>query len=457
MTGKMSVLSALMAMAILSGCGAMETSKKYRRLSVDEYVEKMKGGWVGQMAGVGWGEPTEFRYKARTIPENEVPAWKPERVNAFGQDDLYVEMTFLHTLEKYGLDVSIRQAGIDFASSNYPLWHANRAGRDNLRRGIAPPDSGHPAFNEHADDIDYQIEADYSGLISPGLGNAAVELGEKFGRMMNYGDGVYAGQFVGAMYAEAFFEDDMERVVRGALEYIPPQSQYAGCIRDVLKWWKQYPDDWKKTWQQVEAKYHRDPGYYRFRCAEGGKDFNIDAKINGAYIVMGLLYGRGDMDKTIIVSMSCGQDSDCNPSNAAGVLATAIGYDDLDAGFKSALVMDRKFTHTPYDLDNLIRVCQQLARKSVVRQGGRIERDGKGKEVLLIPVQKPRTSRFVQSWDPEPAANSRFTQDQIDRFYYKGSGSESESVSVSVSTSEVFRVGACTSGIRAFLAADILK
>ena len=28
-----------------------------------------------------------------------------------------------------------RKAGIDFANSGYPLWHANRAGRDNLRAG----------------------------------------------------------------------------------------------------------------------------------------------------------------------------------------------------------------------------------------------------------------------------------------------------------------------------------
>lgn len=46
---------------------------------------------------------------------------------------------------------SIRQAGLDFANSGYRLWHANRAGRDNLCNGIAPPDSGHPKFNKHAD------------------------------------------------------------------------------------------------------------------------------------------------------------------------------------------------------------------------------------------------------------------------------------------------------------------
>ena len=40
------------------------------------------------------------------------------------RDDIYVEMTFLRTLEVHGLDCSIRQAGIDFANSGYRLWHA---------------------------------------------------------------------------------------------------------------------------------------------------------------------------------------------------------------------------------------------------------------------------------------------------------------------------------------------
>ena len=107
-----------------------------------------------------------------------MPRWEPQLVNQFRQDDIYVEMTFLRTLELYGFDVSIRQAGIDFANSGYPLWHANRAGRDNLRAGIAPPDSGHPEYNQHADDIDYQIESDYAGLIAPGMPNVVIELGE---------------------------------------------------------------------------------------------------------------------------------------------------------------------------------------------------------------------------------------------------------------------------------------
>ena len=382
-----------------------------RRIAVEDYTDKMKAGWIGQMAGVGWGGPTEFRYRGEIIPENKMPSWRPELINQFGQDDIYVEMTFLRTLELYGMDVSIRQAGIDFANSGYALWHANNAGRTLLRRGIAPPDSGHPEFNDHADDIDYQIEADYAGLIAPGMPNVAIELGETFGRLMNYGDGLYGGQFVGGMYAEAFFEDDMEKIVRAGLKCIPKKSQYAECIRDVLTWYKQNPDDWQKTWQLIEAKYQDNPDYRRFSCDKGA--FNIDSKINGAYIVMGLLYGKSDPDDTIIISTRCGQDSDCNPSNSGGILFTTIGFKNLPEKFKSALNPEGKFSHTPYNFPTLVSVCEKLVRQSVERAGGRIEKDDDGKEIFVIPVKKPKPGRLEQCWEPGPIANSRFTEAEM--------------------------------------------
>ncbi len=376
-----------------------------RRLSLAEYRDKMAGGWIGQMVGVGWGGPTEFHSRGEIMPIQKVPKWRPEMVNQFRQDDLYVEMTFLRTLEQYGLEVSIRQAGIDFANSGYPLWHANRAGRDNLRKGIAPPDSGHPRFNSHADDIDYQIEADFSGLVAPGLPNVAIELGEKFGRLMNYGDGLYGGQFVGGMYSAAFFEQDPVRIVEAGLACIPEKSQYAECIRDVLAWYREAPQDWEKTWHRIDAKYHRNPQYRRFSCDKGA--FNIDAKLNGAYIVMGLLYGGGDPEKTIVISIRCGQDSDCNPSNAAGVLFTTLGRSRLPERFVSALDQNTVFSHTAYNFQTLLAACEKVARQAVVRSGGRIENTPQG-EVFVIPVVQPRPSPLEQCWEPGPVANSRF-------------------------------------------------
>ena len=382
-----------------------------RRISVEEYRDKMAAGWIGQMVGVGWGAPTEFKFKGEIIPEEKVPVWKPEMVNQYRQDDIYVEMTFLRSMELHGLDVSIRQAGIDFANSGYRLWHANRYGRENLRNGIAPPDSGHPKFNAHADDIDYQIEADFSGLIAPGMPNVGIELGEKFGRLMNYGDGLYGGQFVAGMYAEAFFEDDPKKLVEAGLACIPAGSQYAEAIRDVVKWHAKEPGDWKAVWQKINDKYQRNKDYRRFSCDPG--KFNIDAKINGAYIAMGLLYGEGDIEKTTVISMRCGQDSDCNPSNATGILCTTSGMKNLPARFTSALDRSIEYSHTAYDFDALLEVCEKLTRQAVVKHGGRIEKNAGGKETFVIPVLAPRLTGLEQAWEPGPVANSRFTETEM--------------------------------------------
>ncbi len=386
---------------------------RYRTISIKEYVSKMKAGWLGQMAGVGWGAPTEFKWQGQIMPEENVPEWTPDMINQFNQDDIYVEMTFLRTLEQHGPEVSIRQAGIDFANSRYMLWHANKAGRDNLRSGIAPPWSGHPHFNKHADDIDYQIEADYAGLISPGIPQACIDLGEIFGRLMNYGDGLYGGQFVAGMYAEAFFEKDLEKIIQAGLACIPAQSQYSECITDVLNWYHQNPDDWTRTWQLIEEKYQKNPAYRKFSCGGADSHFNIDAKINGAYIVMGLLYGGGDLDQTIEIAMRCGQDSDCNPANAAGILATTIGYENLPDKFKSALNPEQKFSYTDYNFPQLIAVCEKLARQVVSRYGGKIKTTN-SEAVFLIPVSLVKTSVFEQCWTADSiAVDPNFTPAEL--------------------------------------------
>ncbi|HNX36655.1 MAG TPA: ADP-ribosylglycohydrolase family protein [Kiritimatiellia bacterium] len=379
-----------------------------RRLSIDDYRDRMKGGWIGQVIGVVWGAPTEFKWNDKVIPEDQVPKWSPEMINnAFGQDDLYVEMTFLRSMEQYGLDVPIRQAGIDFANSEYALWCANNAGRTNLRKGIAPPDSSHPQFNKCPNDIDYQIEADFAGLISPGLPNSVIALGEKFGRLMNYGDGVYGGQFMGGMYAEAFFETDLLKIIDAGLACIPSDSQYAEMVRDMVRWYRESPNEWQKTWALCLQKYRKDPAYQK--ASNGG----IDVKINGAMVLLGLLYGQGDMEKTVVISMRGGYDSDCNPSSAAGVLGTLIGFANLPAHYTKLLQLGTKFSYTAYNVPALLDVCEKLARQIVVQQGGRVEKGADGKECFVIPVRPARPDALSLSWAPGPVANSVFTPEEM--------------------------------------------
>ena len=103
---------------------------------------------------------------------------------------------------------------------------------------------------------------------------------------MNYGDGVYGGIFVAALYSEAYFESDIPKIIEKALISIPAESDYYKIIKDVIKLHKQYPSDWQAAWKELESKWGD------VDICGAGSTFNIDAKLNGAYIVMGLLVWR---------------------------------------------------------------------------------------------------------------------------------------------------------------------
>ena len=406
------------ALVLLAVCGltcaAAETAIAERRLSLDDFRDRMAGAWLGQSVGVAYGAPTEFGWKGELIPDEKMPVWKPELVNGtFDQDDLYVEMSFLRTLETRGLEVTPRAAGLDFANSRYRLWCANANARNNLRNGIAAPDSGHPEFHRTTDDIDFQIEADFIGIMAPGLPQAAVDLGNLFGRIMNYGDGLYAGQFVAGLYSAAYFSNDRVANVKSALACIPAGSRYAEMVRDMLAWYSADPADWKGAWRKAVDKYQSPEYVGRVSFKE------IDVKINGAMVLLGYLFGGGDPDRTMYISTCGGYDSDCNPSSACGVLFTSIGERALPARFKEKLDRTRKWEYTEYTWPQLLAVTEKLARQLVVRSGGRIEKDAEGREWFVLPQRPVKPAALESSSAPGPSCGGlRYTPEEQEQIRF---------------------------------------
>jgi hypothetical protein len=346
------------------------------------------------MIGVSYGAPTEFRSNGKIIEGNlnKYLDWSPERLkNAIDQDDLYVEMTFAEVMDKVGLDATTEQYGEMFKDSQYELWHANAGARRNLNRGIKAPMSGHPKYNIHANDIDFQIESDFIGLMTPGLPREANKYADRVGRVMNWGDGLYGGMFISGMYDAAFFESDPRKVVERGLLSIPAESAYAKVIADVLRWSAENPNDWMTTWRLIEAKW--DKGDV---CTEGAlRPFNIDAKLNGGYVALGLLYGKGDFAKTLEVATRSGQDSDCNPSSAAGILGVMLGYDRIPDVWKAGIpaIADTRFAFTQYSFNQIVASTQARALKVVEEVGGKVTATE-----IEIPVQEPAAPPLEQ-WD----------------------------------------------------------
>ena len=352
-----------------------------RTISTETLKDKIAGGWAGKMLGVTYGAPTEFKAQGKTFEDSI--KWKPTDVKgSIGQDDIYVQLTFLMTMDRYGIDAPAKKFQELFAKAGYHLWHANVQARKNYFDSIFPPQSGAPEYNLHADDIDFQIEADYIGFMCPGMPQTANQIADKIGHIMNYGDGVYGGVFVAALYAEAYFENDIARLIDKALLSIPAESDYAKIVKDVILLHKQYPTDWRAAWNELEGKW----GHVQICGA--GTSFNIDAKLNGAYIVMGLLYGEGDPVKTLEVSTRCGQDSDCNPSNAMAVLGVIKGLSGLPVEYQSAVkaIGDSLFINTDYSFNKAVDKTMEYARKLVVQNGG----EATATE-LKLKVQQPQS------------------------------------------------------------------
>lgn len=392
------MMNKLASALVLLTCLWLGSFGQEQEISLSALKDKIKGGWAGQTIGVTFGGPTEFRYNGtfiqdyQTIPwyDGYIRKWMEEEPGLY--DDIYMDLTFVDVFERYGLDAPVDSFANAFANAEYVLWHANQAARYNILNGIKAPASGHWLNNPHADDIDYQIESDFAGLMNPGMPNSASEISDKIGHIMNYGDGWYGGVYVGAMYSLAFVSDDIHYVVKEALRTVPEASDFHKCIADVIKWHAQYPDDWKRTWFEIQRKWAEEVG-----CPEGVfATFNIDAKINAAYIVLGLLYGNGDYTKTLEIATRAGQDSDCNPSSAGGILGTMIGYDKIPAYWKMGLVdvEDMNFKYTTMSLNKVYEIGYRHALEMIKRNGGKV-----GESTATIAVQQPVPVRFEKSFE----------------------------------------------------------
>lgn len=398
--------------------------RKEMVISVDQLADKIKGGWAAKTIGCTYGGPVEFLHNGTMIQDYTPIIWNKDRVKHYYDtfpglyDDIYVNIIFVNVFERLGLDAPADSFAISFANAGFPLWHANQVAKYNIKQGIMPPMSGHWLNNPHADDIDYQIEADFAGLMSPGMPNSASAISDKVGHIFTYGDGWYGGVYVGALYSMAFVTDDVLVTVEEALNTIPEQSDFYKCTKDVIDWYHKYPDDWKQTWFECQRKWSSEVG-----CPDGVfLPFDIDAKLNSAYVTIGLLYGKKDFYQTIDIAARCGQDSDCNAATAAGVLGVLLGYENIPEMWKESLyaVEELPFAYTDVSLNRLYKLSLGHAIKAIEAGGGVVNGDQ-----ITIKIQQPVAVNYEKAFEghyPVEKKNINILLQQASQFSFDGNG-----------------------------------
>jgi ADP-ribosylglycohydrolase len=359
----------------------------------EEYATKVYAGVLGKIIGVYLGRPFEGWTYERIMKElgevdyyvNEKIPGKPPLVVT--DDDLTGTFTFLRALEDYGISREITPAQIGQTWLNYIIegrtifwWGGFGNSTEHtaylrLKNGVQAPDSGSIQSNGKitAEQIGAQIFIDGWAMVAPGNPDLAVELAGKAASVSHDGEAVYAAKVLAAMESQAFIESDINKLLDLGITFIPKDSVIYQMIADIRNWHAKEPD-----WHATRRKF---AGFYNYENFPGV----CHVVPNHGLIILGLLYGNSDFDRSMMIVNTSGWDTDCNSGNLGCLLGIQQGL----AAFEGkrdwrAPILDRLYMPTA-DGGRSITDAAIEAQK-IIDMGAALN--------LEIPFQPKESARF---------------------------------------------------------------
>ena len=304
-----------------------------------DYQERVYAGVVGKIIGVYLGRPFEGWTNERIEDRlGEIDYYVHDKVGVpliVTDDDISGTFTFIRALEDYAYDPQLSPKQIGQTWLNYlienrsVLWWGGLGNSTEhtaylrLREGIDAPLSGAIETNGQvvAEQIGAQIFIDGWAMVSPGKPEQAADLAKRAGSVSHDGEAVYGAQVLAAMEAQAFVEDDIDKLIDVGVAQIPSDSTLARMIGDIRRWHSENRDDWRATFREIQANY----GYDKY----GG---NCHIMPNHGLIIMALLHSDGSFDEAMKIVNTAGWDTDCNSGNLGCLMGIRNGLGGIDAG-----------------------------------------------------------------------------------------------------------------------------
>ncbi len=297
-------------------------------ITVSELRDKIAGAWIGQMIGNIYGLPHENKYVNAPGAENWPYGYTKnldklkKYSGAFSDDDTDLEYMYLLQMEKFGPEPTyeqLRDAWLFHIRDR--VWLANRGALGLMKFGYTPPFSGSKSINPHWFQIDPQLINEIWAYTAPGMVDYAAQKSDWAARITSDSWGVEPTIHYGAMYAAAFFETDINKLIQIGLNELPADGRYAQTIRDMIALHQKYPDKWQDAWKDMAEKYY---------VTEPDMTKTIwNANLNGACGILAMLYGNGDFQRTLDLSCAMGFDADNQAATVAGLLGIMYGFKAL--------------------------------------------------------------------------------------------------------------------------------
>jgi len=303
-----------------------------------DFAERVYAGVLGKVLGVYLGRPFEgWEYRRIQEELGDVEYYVHDKVGVpliVVDDDISGTFAFLAAIPDNGYDVEVTPEQIGHAWLNYVIenrtifWWGGMGNSTEhtaylrMKAGVPAPRSGSAELNGPvvAEQIGAQIFIDGWAMLVPGQPELAADIARRAASVSHDGEAVLAAQVLAAMEAQAFVEADVDRLLDTGLSVIPKESVIARLIRDLREWHRTEPD-WRVARSRLEAEY----GYDTF----GG---NVHVVPNHGVIVLALLYGGGDWDRSMMIVNTCGWDTDCNSGNLGALLGIRNGLSGFESG-----------------------------------------------------------------------------------------------------------------------------
>lgn len=392
------------AMALLLAAACCQ----HKEINRTELKNKIAGAWLGQMVGNIYG----LEYENKFVDEpGEGPFVFNKAIRkmsavdgAFSDDDTDVEYLYLMMMEQYGPDPTYAQVKEKWMYHiRDRVWLANRAALGLMHYGFTPPLTGSKKYNPHWFQIDPQLINEIWAYTAPGMPEYAAGISDWAARITSDDWAVSPTVVYGAMYSEAFFEKDIPTLVKHAKAYLPKGDRFRAIIDECLDLWRKNPDDWKPARKAMADKL-----YFN----EDDMSRSIwNADLNGAMGILSLLYGGGDIDKTLLIGCAMGFDCDNQTATMCGLLGVinGVGGVPMDRAMPADFphwtkpFNDRYINVTRYDMpdasiEDIIERTVVLAEKNILARGGKV-REENGEKIYTINTR----ARFIPA--VEPATN----------------------------------------------------
>ena len=305
-------------------------------------LEKLYAGLIGMDAGMRLGAPVEnpfWTYERLQSYYGDIRGYLREQRYYTADDDVNGPLIFVRALADNAMPETLTSEAVGETWLNYTRrgmgmfwWGGEDASTEhraymNLRRGVKAPRSGSIGENGKtaAEQIGGQIFADAWGLICPGDPARASALAAAAASVSHDGSGVDGARFMAACIAAAYTASSLDEVLDTGLRFLPEKSDYRRVVETVRAYHRAHPAE--ADFRSCRAMIARE---FREEAYPGGYHIVPNAGI----CILAMLYGKGELGRSIEISVMCGYDTDCNASNIGTILGVLGGLDGVPERYR---------------------------------------------------------------------------------------------------------------------------